>query len=213
MDGCAPWTGAGGAELLSNARLSLRPFTWPDSVTVQILSRRRQAESDDSSDIWFEFSLGWARRAGEPPPEPGPAFHHLVLPSTELDRAAVSRWARRQARKVRCSGVVVPSERVVREENSAREPAADHRGGDAATEVCLLGNAAHVLERQDYDRRVTGAATVGARGGGAGYRKFHRQGPRRQPAAAGAGAAAGAAAGSSAAAVERLGRANSGAWT
>jgi hypothetical protein len=28
-DGCAPWTGAGGSESLSSARLSLRPFTWP----------------------------------------------------------------------------------------------------------------------------------------------------------------------------------------
>src|SRR5918996_1831040 len=29
VDGCAPWTGAGGSEWLSDARLSLRPFTWP----------------------------------------------------------------------------------------------------------------------------------------------------------------------------------------
>ena len=29
MDGCAPWTGAGGSKSLSNARLSLRPFTSP----------------------------------------------------------------------------------------------------------------------------------------------------------------------------------------
>ena len=37
-----------------------------------------QLHSGQRPDTWFEFSLGWARYADEPPPEPGPVFHRRV---------------------------------------------------------------------------------------------------------------------------------------
>ena len=39
MDGCAPWTGAGGSESLTNVRPSPRPFPWPIQYPLRFWQR------------------------------------------------------------------------------------------------------------------------------------------------------------------------------
>jgi hypothetical protein len=59
-DAGAPWTGAGGSESLSNARLSLRPFTWPIRYPLHFC-QIVQSRSRSLTNARFVIPLGWSR--------------------------------------------------------------------------------------------------------------------------------------------------------